>query len=485
MFRWQAHWAHPSSASAGAAVPSSVSACAQVKKLAFFLAATIILAGAPYAALGKDLDVSRGLFFREIRLPANFSGETFAFPLESVILEKCRPDLTDLVVVDAAGEPLPTAIWGLDGAHDPQPSPLKITKISTKRGKTTEVFFDKAGKQLGAGVLLESPSANFLRRVELRGSDNGKDWYVLRRDALLVDRAGPVPVKALRIDHPASNFQLLHLKVDDNGEDPFEVSGALLIPVGQRNHKQDRLDASVVERRSGPGQGVSVTVVDLGEKRIPARRVCIRTPSKSFVKKAMVSCAASASSDTWKVVWEGVFHRLWSDEAFSERIEARFAPQAARFIKLDVFGGREGEDVSIEEMEVYGAPIFVAAKLMGSHPQGLLYGGVNKKTGPRWNEEVSANTIAASLGASLGDETHYHKPAKLQPVVNDHRPTRAGGNDSIGTIVGVVMLAAALLLVFRFMLKRRRRTREFGLMASSWTVRTDRSATHHSWTRPE
>jgi hypothetical protein len=433
-------------------------------------------------ASAANRDFSDWKFFREIRLPAHFSGESVAVPLDSAVLEKCLPDLSDLLVLDASGEALPIALWGHEGGGDPEPISLKITKVFTKPGKFTEVFFDKSGKIVASALILETSAAGFSRKVELRGSDNGKDWFVIRRDALLLDRPGPVPVRALRIDHPASNFQYLHLKVDDQGHEPLDVTGAFCAPPSFGPGRRERLNATVVERHAGSKPGAVVMVMDLGEHRRPARAVRMKTPTTQFVKKAVVSCASSASSETWKVVWEGVFYRIQSDDAFSECVEARFAPQIARYLKLDLFNDRDTEAVVIEDMEAYGGPIFVSAKLNGRTPRGLLYGGPHAPADLRWNEGASEHIMAASVGVSLGNETGYKAPRRAKPERTEESSSSRGPIEKIAQILGVVMLSAALLFMFRAMLKRRRRKRERSLMSEAWNRRTDRSVVSHSWT---
>ena len=84
-----------------------------------------------------------------------------------------------------------------------------------------------------------------MRKVELRGSDNACEQYVIRMDGLIADLVGPAPLRSLDIMHPLNNFQYVCLRILDEGQTPLKIESCTLSPPGASPVLTSHLSAEI------------------------------------------------------------------------------------------------------------------------------------------------------------------------------------------------------------------------------------------------
>ncbi len=120
-----------------------------------------------------------------------------------------------------------------DGEDGP-PFPAQVFRVTKRPGKFTEIWIDKKAKVLTRSVIIQTSSKDFARKVELRGSDNARDTYVIRVDGLIADLGKPEPFQTLDIEHPLNNFQYLQLRILDDDQPPLKIDNVLCCPANSR-----------------------------------------------------------------------------------------------------------------------------------------------------------------------------------------------------------------------------------------------------------
>jgi len=291
--------------------------------------------------------------FRRIQIPPGAQEGPVAVALDSTVIEKCRPDLADVRVVSGSGASVPVVVEG--GPHNGAAVavPAKISRIARRPGSFTEISIDKSGKVLSRGVTIQTPTKDFVRKVELRGSDNGRELYVVRMDGLIVGRSKPVPLRSLTIDHPVNNFQYLHVRILDEDQPPLKIDGVICEPPEEEDGFAAPLSVRIIENRTDASRQATVIVADLGEKRFPLQRIGITTSTKSFAKKFTLSGSSSPVSESWGKIAEGTFYRIAHEDAVKQQLTATFAPQPVRFVMLEIAGG-DGPPVEVDELRAVG-----------------------------------------------------------------------------------------------------------------------------------
>jgi len=422
-----------------------------------FVLALAVIFSVPAAA---DFDSSQWKRFKEVRIPPQFPDGFAGISLESEVIEKCRQDMADLRLVSSEGALVPFTIIEGTAGNDGEPFPVRVFRMGRKQGKWTDIWIDKQAKILTEGILIQTPSKDFVRKVEIRGSDNAKETYVVMMDGLVADIAGPAPVRSLNVLYHQNNFQYVHIRIIDDDKPPLKVEGVLCYPPPADTSLSWPLEARIRENRSDPSSGSTTIVADLGEKRFPVGSVRVSSTAAEFLKRATVYGASTPSSDSWKPIFEGALFRLRKEEAVKENLEARFRPQTFRYLKLELSSGSRGA-VAVDKFLAKAAVRMAVFKFQPGQGYRLLFDNPNARPLPAPPEasSINVNQIAsASSEISLGPEQ------KNIVASSPRKPERPEKRESsrFQQILGVAMLLTGLVLLFIFMLKARSSRRSHG-----------------------
>jgi hypothetical protein len=390
--------------------------------------------------------------FRNIEIPADLPDGPAGIVLEPGVTDKCRPDTGDLRIVDSNGMPVLVAITDPAADEEVPPFLAQIFRVAKTAGKWTDISIDKTGKILTSGIIIKTRSKDFVRKVEIRGSDNVREAYVIRMDGLIADVGGPVPLSSLKLVHPLNNFQYIYLRILDGDQPPVKIDSVECCPPDSPTPLAKPLDVRILENRADAASGSTRIIADLGEKRVPLTQVALSTSTKEFVKGIRVHCASSPDPESWKKIGEGTVFRLRKEEAVSESLKLRMNPQPFRYLLLELYGGRV--PVAVEKIEATGTmPLAIfeyrrglAYKLFYDNPSAEAI-----KTSPTAALPNLARIVSASSGIKLGEE-HQNVVVKA-PKVEPQLETRT--SPTFWRFAGVAMLAVGLLLMFSLMLRAR------------------------------
>jgi len=407
-----------------------------------------------------DFDSSDWKRFRAVRIPPQFPDGLAGIPLESDVIDKCRQDMADLRLVSSDGAIIPLNVIELATGDDGEPFPARVFRMARKQGKWTDIWIDKQAKILTQGILIQTSSKDFLRRVEIRGSDNAKETYVVSMDGLVADISGPLPLRSLNVMYHVNNFQYVHIRIIDDDKPPLKVEGVLCYPPPVDSHISWPADARIRENRSDPSTGSTTIIADLGEKRFPVASVRISSAATEFIKKATIYAAASQSSESWKPVFEGTLFRIRKEEAVKERLEAKFKAMTSRYLKCELSGGSRGA-VAVDKLQAAAVVRVAAFQYRRGQDYRLFFDNPNAKamTGTAETSSINVSQLAAtSSEISLGPEQRNIVVPPPRKTVNPERDDWS----RVQKILGVAMLLIGLLLLFIIMLKARSSKRSHG-----------------------
>lgn len=392
--------------------------------------------------------------FCDIRVPSNQPEGLVGVPIDSGILENCRPDRRDLRVVSLDGPQVPSAFTDVTGGSGNEPFPARVLKVTRVPGKWTDILVDKTAKVLSRGTLIETTSKEFVRKVEVRGSDNGRESYVLRMDGLIADLSSPHPVTSLSVFYPVCNFQYIHIRVIDEDRPPLKISGVACHPPDPETPLVKTVEARITENRRDQSGNSTITVVDLGEKRFPVVSLGITTSAAEFVKKVRFRGGSSPSPESWRTLFDGIFYRIKKDEACGENLSATVKPQTCRYVSMELTGGSALVPVDRVTATV-SIPMMVFEYRRGGNYR-LLYD--NPSAAPP-GRETPPSAINAVQVASFSTDVRLGPPQKnptpqSQPKVVPRMEESSGF--SLRRVAGMSLLLLGLLLLFSLMLKARR-----------------------------
>ena len=152
-------------------------------------------------------------YFVEVRPPSAAPGlYDFIVPFE--VLDKSRDDLSDLRLFDANDREIPYALRIRKELDERREIAARIFN-QAKVGATSEVSVD-VGESAGEHnqVEIETTGNNFRRRVDVEGSDSGKEWKSLQAAAVIFNfEAENKAVKSNRVSYPISRYRYLRVRV--------------------------------------------------------------------------------------------------------------------------------------------------------------------------------------------------------------------------------------------------------------------------------
>ena len=232
----------------------------------------------PWGPVAAEFNSSGWKKFRSIQVPTDLAEGQAGIALEPAVIDKCRPDAGDLRIVDSNGTPALVAITDPAADDEVRPFPAQIFRVAKTAGKWTEIAIDKTGKILTSGVIIGSRSKDFIRKVEIRGSDNVRDAYVIRMDGLIVDRSGAIPLSSLKLTHPLNNFQYIYLRILDGDQPPLKIDSVQCLPPDPEAPLARRLNVRILENRPDAASGSTRIIADLGDKRLPLSHLRVLHP---------------------------------------------------------------------------------------------------------------------------------------------------------------------------------------------------------------
>ena len=136
-------------------------------------------------------------------------------------LNAAQPGLEDLRIVDSSGNQVPYLIERL--LPDPESSTRPTEFRSTIENGGTQLNLKTGTNAPIIGVTLETPATQFMKAVEVEGSNDGRTWTKLAGGDSLFQL--PNGATKLRVSLPEGAWQLLRITIDELNSAPVPFTG--------------------------------------------------------------------------------------------------------------------------------------------------------------------------------------------------------------------------------------------------------------------
>jgi hypothetical protein len=249
-------------------------------------------------------------------------------------------------------------------------------------------------------VQLETSGHDFIRRVEVFGSENQSTWALLGRGYLL------------RVEHPRrmveeviqyawSDYPFVHVKIYPHARNALE-SFTLHQATLQAVTGNEPVNRPVAHQRREPAKTdknpeAQVWVLDLAYEKMPVRSLRLVAAGGDYVRRVVVS-ARDREEETWRFAGAGDIHRIGTSSKDEVPLNG-----SGRFLKCEVY---HYDDPPLEPdvIEVLAAPRRLILEPATDRPAALLYGGLYVEA-PRYDLESRTGMEASSNGlpAALGE----------------------------------------------------------------------------------
>ena len=192
-------------------------------------------------------------YLRTVDRTDSMAEEILSLPLDSDVYAVAQAGLADVRIIDAEGREVP---YQLEKAAESrtttvrEPCPSRIVSLRELDDQRLEIVAALAEQSTSAsGLVVRSPLRDFERRVQVFGSDHGREWQELAKDAVIFDYSRYMDISNRDIALPANSFRHYRLVIDAiSDEEKFPLTE--LTRHLQAGTELDRTEQTTLRARS-------------------------------------------------------------------------------------------------------------------------------------------------------------------------------------------------------------------------------------------
>lgn len=322
--------------------------------------------------------------------------------VDGEVYRHSQRSLADLRLVDDLGKETPYSIYAQRESTTEESYEPKIFNRAILPGAYSTLTLDLEQDAESNTLVLKTSSRNFKRRVEIAGSNDRKQWLVLKADGYIFDFSGDQKIHLTTIKYPDSKFRYLQIKVWNGKEEPLTIEGARLSRVKTTPARRTVRNVRLHSPQEDTKLKATLCVLDLSYENLPADLLTIDTPEANFSR--MVEVQAGNDLKLWENAQQGDFYRFRTDKYSVEKKTLRFHEVRFRYLKLVVYN-HDDPPLELAAFEVQGVEEDLVCRTEPGRSYSLYYGN-QQAHAPRYDFERLKNYLSLETIARvrLGNE---------------------------------------------------------------------------------
>jgi len=342
--------------------------------------------------------------------------------IDGEVYRHAMPSLADLRLVDDLGKETPYSIYAQRESTTVESYEPKIFNRALLPGAYSTLTVDFEQETESNTLVLKTSSRNFKRRVEIAGSNDRKQWFVLKADGYIFDFSGEQKIHLTTIKYPDSKYRYLQVKVWNGKEEPLTIEGASLSRIKTTPARRAVRSVHLHSREEDAKLKATVCVLDLSYENLPADFLKINTPEENFSR--MVEIQAGNDLKLWENPQQGDLYRFRTDKYSVEKETLRFPEVRCRYLKLLIYN-HDDPPLKLAALEVQGVEEDLVCRVQPDRRYSLYYGNLQAHA-PRYDFErlknyLSLETIArVRLGSE--SENDSFRPSRPKRPWTERQP---------------------------------------------------------------
>jgi hypothetical protein len=292
--------------------------------------------------------------------------------------------------VDDLGKEVPYSIYAQRETTTQESYEPKIFNRAVLPGAYSTLTLDLEQEAESNTLVLRTSSRNFKRRVEIAGSSDRKQWFVLKADGYIFDFSGDQKIHLTTIKYPDSKYRYLQVKVWNGKEEPLAIEGASLSRVKTTPARRAVRGVRLHSREEDAKLKATVCVLDLSYENLPADFLLIDTPEENFSR--MVEIQAGNDLKTWEISEQGDLYRFRTDKYSVEKKTLRFPEMRCRYLKLLIYN-HDDPPLKLAAFEVQSVEEDLVCRTQPDRIYSLYYGNPQAHA-PRYDFERLKNYLS-------------------------------------------------------------------------------------------
>ena len=260
----------------------------KVRRPLFFMSALLIVS----AVVVAQTQLSSWPFYVEVSSTPSAGVYQFTVPLH--VMGQSRDDLGDLRLFDGENHEIPYAIRVRQGVNEQQEFAAQVFNRATIGASASEVTLDLGEYNREHNeVEIQTSGENFRRRVNIEGSDSGREWRTLKNNAVIFGfQSDGKSLEANHVSYPTSRYRYLRVRVnaDELSDDRApEIANVTVMMTVQEQGELSTWQVAVPDYQLLRNQGAHSTAwtIDFGA-RVPCSRLNLTIEDASFYRPFQV-----------------------------------------------------------------------------------------------------------------------------------------------------------------------------------------------------
>ncbi|MFH0908369.1 MAG: DUF3999 family protein [bacterium] len=376
----------------------------------------------------RDSVVSGRLY--RIKTPPELFDGSMAFP-------------SDLRIIDARTNQWPYFLWVPAPVEEVAPVQFELLNRSMVDGPNRHLRQDfrivpgdarrAQGRPRHDRISLNTAGSEFIRRVEVYGSENQSDWARLAA-GYLVDQQTEMRVVSRTVVYPVSDFPFLQVRIYPNARDATEEIELRAVSVASTQRKPGELEDVKMAMADAPAEelddGVQGIVLDQGAKNRPVSRLRVEVGTREFIRAVRVE-GRNQETNSWRWIADDSIHRIDDQEQLA--MDVKDAPY--RYFRLQVFN-RDDVPIAIDSVVGECVPRYLVFEVRGAG-EAFVYSGSSSLGPPQYDLQRRTNLKELPLMREIRLGSPELNPNRRPP----------GGFGSWGRVLALITIGAVSALV--------------------------------------
>ena len=323
--------------------------------------------------------------------------------VDGEVYRRSQRSLADLRLVDDLGKEVPYSIYAQRESTTAEAYEPKIFNRGILPGAYSTLTLDFEQETESNTLVLKTSSRNFKRRVEIAGSNDRKQWLVLKADGYIFDFTGDQKIHLTTIKYPDSKYRYLQVKVWNGKEEPLMIEGASLSRVKTTPARRAVRSVRLHSREEDAKLRATLCILDFGYENLPVDLLAVNTPEENFSR--MVEVQAGNDLKSWESSQQGDLYRFRTDKYSVEKETLRFPEVRCRYLKLLIYN-HDDPPLKLAAFEVQGVEEDLVCRTQPDRRYSLYYGNPRAHA-PRYDFERLKNylSLEAIARVRLGSES--------------------------------------------------------------------------------
>lgn len=347
-------------------------------------------------------------------LPVGSDG-FYAIDLSAEILGGASPDLSDVRILDGNGKEV---AWLLKEDIEQNSNNEFIpfqTEIISEQLKT-DLLIDTKGKPLSS-FILQIKNADADKNAFLLGSNDRKNWFVVKEHLLLTNTSSPNRTNAfLNLEFPLSDYQYYKLSVNDSLSAPLNVIGVGIVK-NESYYKKQIVDIPVKKYAIGEeGKYTDLEIIFPFKYQIEGIVFYISYP-QYYNRDIKLYLPATKRSFTKKRLLKDREHD-YMPGYYEETLSADNGNpvtigynQYTDTLKMSIYNG-DDQPLTIDSVKAYTSKLYLIAGLKKGNTYTLTYG----------DKKASFPNYDLSFGKQLPDSIQHISVVNIEQLSVPQQP---------------------------------------------------------------